>query len=115
VSYRKFEGSLFNHEEGQLRGPSWSGERIYLGFHNQKSGPRRCSLTGKDFELRERIGFFVDSELDRPVAYSEALTKGFTMTAKDFQRLEEKLELLQTLKGVDLRNKRALKANKENP
>lgn len=113
MSYKRFDGALYSDADGQLLTPNRSGERVYLTFRCLTPGPRRCAVTGKDFELRERVGFFIDGEETRPVAPSTALTKGFTMTQKDFRALEEKLELLDVLKGADLCNKRAIRTKKE--
>lgn len=115
MSYKRFDGALYSDADGELVTPNWSGERVYLTFHRQKPGPRCCSLSKKEFELRARLAFFIDGEENRPVSYSQALTRGFSMTPADLQTLEEKLEILETLKGVDLGNKHALKAKKENP
>jgi hypothetical protein len=90
VAVKRFDGALFPREGGDV---AWSGERIYLGFHREVPGPRRCAVSGKDFTLRARLGFFVELEEDRPVAPSTALSRGFTMRREDFQKLEELLEL----------------------
>lgn len=114
MAIKRFDGALYSDADGQLVTPNWSGERIYLGFHHEVPGPRRCAFSGKDFDLRQRIGFFIDLELDRPVAPSVALTKGFSMTPADLQALEEKLEILETLKGAGMLQNRSLKSKKEN-